>query len=84
MVRFAIDGRFNEAKAIHYELLELMRVMFIESNPGPVKAALSMMGIIGEHYRLPLVHLKSEHKKKVREILAQLDTVVMEETEENG
>jgi 4-hydroxy-tetrahydrodipicolinate synthase len=84
MVRFALDGRFNEAKAIHYELLELMRVMFIESNPGPVKSALSMMGIIGEHYRLPLVHLKPEHKKKVREVLMQLDTVVMEEMEENG
>lgn len=79
MVRFAIDGQFKEAKAIHYELFELMKVMFVESNPGPVKSALAMMGLIGENYRLPLVALRPESKKKVREVLMQLETVVMEE-----
>jgi dihydrodipicolinate synthase/N-acetylneuraminate lyase len=38
-----------------------------------------MMGIIGENYRLPLVPLRPENKKKVREVLQQLETVVMEE-----
>lgn len=79
MVRFAMDGQFKEAKAIHYELFELMKIMFVESNPGPVKSALAMMGIIGENYRLPLVPLRPENKKKVREVLQQLETVVMEE-----
>ena len=41
-----------------------MKVMFIESNPGPVKAALSMMGVIGENYRLPLVPMKEENRNK--------------------
>jgi 4-hydroxy-tetrahydrodipicolinate synthase len=79
MVRFALDGQFKEAKAIHYELLELMRVLFIEANPGPVKAALAMMGIVGEFYRLPLVPLLPNNRQIVRETLTQLDTVVMEE-----
>jgi 4-hydroxy-tetrahydrodipicolinate synthase len=79
MVRFAMDGQFKEAKAIHYELFELMKIMFVESNPGPVKSALAMMGIIGENYRLPLVPLRHENKKKVRDVLMQLETVVMEE-----
>ncbi len=79
MVRFATDGQFKEAKAIHYELLELMKVMFIESNPGPAKAALAMMGMMQDHVRLPLVALRPESKRKVREILQQLDAVVMEE-----
>lgn len=79
MVRFALDGQFKEAKAIHYELLELMRVLFIEANPGPVKAALAMMGIVGEYYRLPLVPLQPNNRQIVRETLTQLDTVVMEE-----
>ncbi|HEY6171488.1 MAG TPA: 4-hydroxy-tetrahydrodipicolinate synthase, partial [Candidatus Kapabacteria bacterium] len=79
MVRFAMDGQFKEAKAIHYELFELMKVMFVESNPGPVKSALAMMGLINEHYRLPLVALRPENKQKVREVLLQLETVVMEE-----
>lgn len=82
MVRFALDGKFAEAKAIHYELLELMKIMFVESNPGPVKAALAMMGIIAENYRLPLVPVKPENRKKIKEVLIQLDTVMMEELEE--
>jgi 4-hydroxy-tetrahydrodipicolinate synthase len=84
MVRFAMNKQFEEAKAIHYELLDLMKIMFVESNPGPVKSALGMMGIIGENYRLPLVPMREENRKKVRDVLMQLDTVVIEEMEENG
>lgn len=79
MVRFALQGHYEEAKAIHYELLDLMKVMFVETNPQPVKAALAMMGIIKEHYRLPLVKMRPENKRKVKEALEQLDTVVLDE-----
>jgi 4-hydroxy-tetrahydrodipicolinate synthase len=83
MVRFALDKKFTEAKAIHYELLDLMKIMFVESNPGPVKSALSMMGIIGENYRLPLVPMREENKMKVRDVLLQLESVVIEEMAES-
>jgi 4-hydroxy-tetrahydrodipicolinate synthase len=79
MVRFALDGQFEEARALHYELLDLMKVNFIESNPGPVKCALAMRGIIQEYYRLPLVPVKYESKRKIREVLARLGTVMLEE-----
>ena len=79
MVRFALEGKFDEARAIHYELLDLMKVNFIESNPGPVKCALAMRGIIQEYYRLPLVPVKYESKKKIREVLARLGAVMLEE-----
>ena len=79
MVRFAIEGRFEEARALHYELFDLMRVNFIESNPGPVKAALAMRGIIKEHYRLPLVPVKLESRKKIQEVLERLGAVLTEE-----
>ncbi len=82
MVRFAMDGKFAEAKAIQYELYDLMRVMFIETNPGPVKSALAMMGMIEEHYRLPLVRLREEHRRKVREHLMQLESIVVEELQQ--
>src|SRR5207244_12126487 len=39
-------GRWDEARELHYELLELNEVLFLETNPGPVKAALGMMGLI--------------------------------------
>ena len=84
MVRFALAGQIEEARALHYELLDLMKVNFIESNPGPVKAALAMMGIIQEYYRLPLVKLRPENRKRVMEVLLQLDTVVLEEFAEKN
>jgi 4-hydroxy-tetrahydrodipicolinate synthase len=79
MVRFALQGHYEEAKAIHYELLDLMKIMFVETNPQPVKAALAMMGIIKEHYRLPLVKMRQENRRKVKEALEQLDAVVLDE-----
>lgn len=79
MVRFALEGHYDEAKAIHYELLDLMKVNFIESNPGPVKAALAMMGIVKEVYRLPMTRVKPESRQKIKQVLEQLDAVILEE-----
>jgi 4-hydroxy-tetrahydrodipicolinate synthase len=79
MVRFALECHLDEARALHYELLDLMRVNFIESNPGPVKAALAMMGIIKENYRLPLVPVKPESRVKIREALEHLDAILLEQ-----
>lgn len=79
MVRFALEKHFDEARAIHYELLELMAAMFVESNPGPVKYAMAMMRLVHEEYRLPLVPIRPESKRRVKEALDQLDTVVFEE-----
>ena len=73
-----LAGQFEEARALHYELLDLMKVNFIESNPGPVKAALAMRGIIKEHYRLPLVPVRAESKRKIREVLEHLAGVLEE------
>jgi 4-hydroxy-tetrahydrodipicolinate synthase len=49
-----------------------MQANFIESNPIPVKAALAMMGLIEEVYRLPLVSMKPENKAKLQKILEGL------------
>lgn len=53
-VRAALNGDFAEARRLHYLLFPLMKINFIESNPIPVKAALSLMGYCQENYRLPL------------------------------
>jgi 4-hydroxy-tetrahydrodipicolinate synthase len=63
LVRAALAGNFVEARALQYRFLELMKLNFIESNPLPVKAALSMMGIIQEQYRLPLVPMQAGNKE---------------------
>ncbi|MBO5802418.1 MAG: 4-hydroxy-tetrahydrodipicolinate synthase [Lentisphaeria bacterium] len=59
-------GDFATALVIHKKYYKLFRHLFIESNPIPVKAALAMMGLIEEEYRLPLCPLAAKN----REILA--------------
>lgn len=72
MVRYCLKGKFNKALPLHNKLLPLMEVNFIESNPIPVKAALAMMGMIEERYRLPLVPLSEKHRPKLKKILSDL------------
>ncbi len=72
MVRFALKGKGEKARALHYRLLDLMNVNFVESNPIPVKAAMGMMGLLEEVYRLPLVPLREEFRPKVERTLQEL------------
>src|SRR5258705_1842968 len=60
LVDLALDGRWVEARSLHYQLLPLMEANFIESSPGPVKAALALMGLIEENFRLPLVPVQGK------------------------
>jgi 4-hydroxy-tetrahydrodipicolinate synthase len=52
-----------------------MQANFLETNPIPVKAALAMMGLIEEVYRLPLVPMKSESRAKLEKALAALGLI---------
>jgi 4-hydroxy-tetrahydrodipicolinate synthase len=49
-----------------------MEANFLESNPGPVKAALAIMGLIEEHFRLPLVPVQEQTRARLREILSHV------------
>lgn len=72
LVNLALAGNWDEARALHYRLLPLMETNFIESSPGPVKAALAMMGLIEESYRLPLVPIQEKSRARLREVLLEL------------
>ena len=78
MVDAALGGRWDEARGLHYRLLPLMDVNFVESSPGPVKAALALMGLIEENFRLPLVPVQDKTRERVRAVLAELG--LLEET----
>jgi 4-hydroxy-tetrahydrodipicolinate synthase len=75
MTRAALEGRWEEARALNKRLFPLMKGNFIESSPGPVKAALAMMGKIREVYRLPMVPVKQETTDRLRSILSELGLV---------
>ena len=72
MTNFALDGQWEEARALHYRILPLMEVNFIESSPGPVKAAMAMMGLLEENFRLPLVPITEKSRTRVREVIAEI------------
>ncbi len=65
-----LEGKYGEARKLNARLLPLMQASFIETNPIPVKAALAMMGMIEEIYRLPLVPMKPENRAKLEKALA--------------
>ena len=72
LANLALAGKWDEARALHFKLLPLMEVNFIESSPGPVKAAMAMMGLLEEQFRLPLVPVKDASRARVREVLGSL------------
>ncbi len=61
------EGRLVDAETIHRTLVPLMRALFLESNPGPVKSLLADMGLIANELRLPLVPVERETARAVRE-----------------
>lgn len=69
LTRLALQGQWEEARKLHFQLLPLIQANFIETNPIPVKAALAMMGLIEEIYRLPLVPMKAENRAKLQKAL---------------
>ncbi len=69
------EGNLEAARAVNERLRKLFSLNFIESNPVPVKYSLSLMGMIKEVYRLPLVPLQKEHKNMMREELRNLGLV---------
>ncbi len=75
MVHFALENKAEEAQKLHYEILELMNVNFIESNPIPVKTALSMMGLIEESFRLPLTNIEDKNRLSVEKALKGLKLI---------
>ena len=68
----ALRGEWEAARELHYRLLPLMEANFLESNPGPVKAALAAMGLLEEHFRLPLVPVQEQTRARVRAVLGAL------------
>ena len=70
LAHLMLEGKIEAARQLHFSLLPLMQVNFIETNPIPVKAALAMMGMIEEVYRLPMVPMQPENRAKLEKVLA--------------
>lgn len=75
MISLALDNRFTEARKLHLKYYRLFGDLFIDTNPVPVKAAMAMMGLAKEVYRLPLCPMSPQLKEQLRDCLKELKLV---------
>jgi 4-hydroxy-tetrahydrodipicolinate synthase len=71
MVNLAMNGDFENAKTIHYQLLDCMTACFKDGSPSGVKAFLQEKGLIEDHVRLPLVKVNDETRRWIAELVKQ-------------
>jgi len=71
LTHLALKAKWDEARKIHLKYYKLFCDMFIDTNPLPVKAAMAMLGLTREVYRLPLCPMDNGLKKKLRETLSE-------------
>ncbi len=72
MIDFYAEGNVQKAQEIHYKLFELFKVLFITTNPVPVKTALEMTGLQLGGFRLPLCRPALEDKQAIRQVLTEI------------
>ena len=72
LIHAAINSDFNQARKIHYQLIELFQLMFKEGNPGGIKALLNIQGISENELRLPLYKITDELYNEIKEAYLKL------------
>jgi 4-hydroxy-tetrahydrodipicolinate synthase len=69
MIQLGLNGNASEAYKIHYQLMDIVSLIFAENNPAGIKAVLKSLGICSTNVRLPLVPASAE-------LQAQIDAFV--------
>jgi 4-hydroxy-tetrahydrodipicolinate synthase len=72
LTKACLDGNFEEARKIHFELLSFIKTAFIETNPIPIKQAMNWAGLPAGPTRLPLGKLESKNEAPLRAVMEKL------------
>jgi 4-hydroxy-tetrahydrodipicolinate synthase len=75
LTSLCLEGDFPAAREMQRRLHALMEINFVESNPGPVKAAMALMGLLDPVFRLPAVPPRAESVRKIEKILLGLGLI---------
>lgn len=70
MIRSYRQGQIERARELHYQLFDLCRAMFLETNPIPVKTAAGILGLCSPELRLPMCPMSEANRRKLEEVLA--------------
>lgn len=73
MVHRALELKYNEARVIHYKLLEIIENLFIEGSPAGIKAALNILGLVQNQVRMPLTPVSRTTYNKLSELIRALN-----------
>lgn len=71
MVQAIQEGRWDAARQLHLQLLDLHQTLFIEANPVPTKTSAALMGMCRADVRLPLVDMQQENLEKLKSVLTK-------------
>ncbi|MCM8802667.1 MAG: 4-hydroxy-tetrahydrodipicolinate synthase [Candidatus Omnitrophica bacterium] len=75
MVEYALKGDFENARKLHLKLFPIFKILFIETNPIPVKTCLSLMGMINPEWRLPLCGPSNDNVEKIKKTLKEFGLI---------
>ena len=70
-----LDGKWERAREMQLELFDLFKVLFVETNPGPVKLSAKLMGLMNNRMRLPLTAPLEENQEKIKAVLRSLNLI---------
>jgi 4-hydroxy-tetrahydrodipicolinate synthase len=76
MISLYNQGKTKEARALHYKMLPLVKAMFVETNPIPIKKAMEILGMCSGELRLPLCEVSDENVAKLKSAIQQYGLMV--------
>ncbi len=75
MVGFALDRDLDKARDLHYRLMPIFKGAFVETNPIPIKAAMSLAGMPAGKCRLPLCDMSQQNLEKLKDVLKKYQEI---------
>jgi 4-hydroxy-tetrahydrodipicolinate synthase len=72
MMRLGMQGKRDEAAALHYKLLDLHHWLYVEGNPVGIKEAMAHKGLCNAELRLPLVRMSEGNRSRLREEMQRI------------
>lgn len=75
LCEYFFKGELTKARELHYQLLPLNNAMFLETNPVPVKTALSLMGQVEESFRLPLCPMAGKNREALKVVMSDFGLI---------
>jgi 4-hydroxy-tetrahydrodipicolinate synthase len=72
LIHLALEGKYDEARELHFDLIDLFKLLFKEGNPGGVKALMQIQGTIQNELRSPLFRISEETYNEIKEAYLKL------------